>query len=129
MGSCIWEASSDPRAGIVVFALDALDECKTEDIQTLVMMMDKFNDQTRESGMIKFLFTSRPYWEIMTWFNKLVAFSPYVHIPGEDHSKEIGEEVNLVISHEVNELVRTKVLSLENKMNIAINIDQSVIFD
>lgn len=52
MGSCIWEASSDPRAGIVVFALDALDECKTEDIQTLVMMMDKFNDQTRKSGMI-----------------------------------------------------------------------------
>lgn len=65
----------------------------------------------------------------MTWFNKLVAFSPYVHIPGEDHSKEIGEELNLVISHEVNELVRTKVLSLENKMKIAINTDQSVIFD
>ena len=94
---------SDPKIQPVTFILDALDECKGNDVEKLLEWIARINKLENSATRHKFLLTSRPYQEIVTQFGRMKG-SLYVHIPGNDKSKEISEEVNLVIRYRCQKL-------------------------
>ena len=99
------DAAQDPAAGPTIFVLDALDECAETDFQDLIwMLMAFFLQEPSKLGRVKFLLTSRPYENVVSKFHRLVDAFPYIRIPGEDKSKAIGQEVNSVIKHRVQQL-------------------------
>ena len=50
---------------------------------------------------IKFLITSRPYEDLEEKFQLLLGVSTYLRFDGDDKSQRIGQEINLVIDHEI----------------------------
>ncbi|PYH92883.1 hypothetical protein BO71DRAFT_456166 [Aspergillus ellipticus CBS 707.79] len=102
----------DPEAGSVIFVLDALDECKTSELESFISILrSPLYKEESGFGKVKFLLTSRPYRDIMSAFRGLVDNFPYIHIPGENKSEEISQEVNQVIKYRVSQLVREKGLA------------------
>lgn len=96
---------------IIVF--DALDECMESECTGLMKNIERqFRTEELGNGKLKYLLTCRPYEQIVSKFHGLLSRFPNVHIPGEDESETIGQEVNLVISHRVNQLSEKKGLSL-----------------
>jgi ankyrin repeat protein len=112
--SILEKACEDPEAGSVIFVVDALDECSIPDLQQFIKMLRKqFNPDNRVSWKTKFLLTSRPYEHVMSEFRLLTESSGYIHIPGENESGAISQEVNCVIQHRVRQLEKEKSLSLD----------------
>ncbi|KAI7971989.1 hypothetical protein EIK77_007588 [Talaromyces pinophilus] len=110
--SILEKACEDPEAGSVIFVVDALDECSIPDLQQFIKMLRKqFNPDNRVSWKTKFLLTSRPYEHVMSEFQLLTESSGYIHIPGENESEAISQEVNCVIRHRVKNLEKEKGLS------------------
>ncbi|KAF3402933.1 hypothetical protein DPV78_003809 [Talaromyces pinophilus] len=110
--SILEKACEDPEAGSVIFIVDALDECSIPDLQQFIKMLRKqFNPDNRVSWKTKFLLTSRPYEHVMSEFQLLTESSGYIHIPGENESEAISQEVNCVIRHRVKNLEKEKGLS------------------
>lgn len=100
----VWSnAVQDPRAGRVVVVLDALDECKEMEFSDLVRNLDQQfqHDRPLAQSRVKYLLISRPYDQIVSWFNSLLRKFPNIHVPGEESSGAIGQEVNCVIAHRV----------------------------
>ncbi|PQE18637.1 ankyrin repeat protein [Rutstroemia sp. NJR-2017a BVV2] len=119
----LWEilenAGADPEAGPVIFVLDALDECIESDFKGLMRMLkNHLHNPKAKSSKVKFLLTSRPYDSITSEFQDLVKTFPYIRIPGEDKSDDIGREVNCVIKHRVNQLAKKTGLSPEIKSHL-----------
>ena len=79
------------------------------------MLKRQFQKHKIQLGKVKFLLTSRPYESIVSEFQELVGAFPSIHIPGEDESETISQEVNCVITHQVNLLAKEKRLSAEIK--------------
>ncbi|CZR66737.1 related to ankyrin [Phialocephala subalpina] len=99
------DAAQDPAARPTIFVLDALDECAETDFRGLIrMLMAFFLQEPSKLGRVKFLLTSRPYENVVSGFHGLVDAFPYIRIPGEDESEAIGQEVNNVIRHRVQQL-------------------------
>ena len=94
---------SDSKIQPVIFILDALDECRDNDVEKLLEWIARINKLDESTTRHKFLLTSRPYQEIINQFGRMKG-SLYVHIPGNDKSKEISEEVNLVIKYRCQKL-------------------------
>lgn len=110
--SILEKACEDPEAGSVIFVVDALDECFIPDLQEFIKMLRKqFDPDDRLSWKTKFLLTSRPYEHVMSEFQLLTESSGYIHIPGENESEAISQEVNCVIRHRVKNLEKEKGLS------------------
>lgn len=105
-------SANDPQAGDIVFVLDALDECHELEFNDLMQHLQEksSNYQSRHWG-VRYLLTCRPYEQIVSKFRGLLEFSPLIHIPGEDESETISQEVNHVIKHRVSRLSRMKRLS------------------
>ena len=61
-------AVRDPRTGPVFFVLDALDECDRSELGDLVQHVLTYcpRDEYDPQSQVKFLFTSRPYRQIMS---------------------------------------------------------------
>jgi ankyrin repeat domain-containing protein 50 len=101
-------AATDPAAENVICILDALDECKEQDRCTLITFLKDFYDQScrapRTSWTLKFLITSRPYYDIEIRFQELVHKVPEIRLAGEGESKAIGEEIKLVTSSRVRQI-------------------------
>ncbi|GKZ77681.1 hypothetical protein AnigIFM56816_011422 [Aspergillus niger] len=95
-------ATKDPQAGLVIAVLDALDECLEPELRNLIENVKRqcTGDRIIE-GQLKYLLTCRPYENIVSGFQDLRNAFPYIHIPGEDESKAISQEVNHVIRHRV----------------------------
>ena len=111
--SVLWdilaEASQDVEAGPVIFVLDALDECVISDFLDMTRMLkQRFLDKRVTEGQVKFLLTSHPYDHIISQFQGLIKMSPRVHIPADEESETISEEINLVIQYRVGELAEAK---------------------
>jgi len=81
------DATGDPRAGEVVVVLDALDECAEDERIKLIGILCYFYDNApKDDGhqRLKFLVTSRPYWNIKREFAKLTANIPTIRLAGEE---------------------------------------------
>ncbi|GKU11969.1 unnamed protein product [Fusarium langsethiae] len=102
----LWEilqnATRDSQAGPVIMVLDALDECATSEFMVLMQKLKEFH--SNQLGKVKFLLTCRPYHQILFEFQFLLEAFPNIHIPGEEESKTISQEVNRVIRHRIDQL-------------------------
>lgn len=102
----------DPETQPIVFVLDALDECNESDFRELLTnLRAQLQDHKQNPINVKYLFTTRPYSQIISKFNGLGTVSPVLHIPGEDESNRIGQEVKTFIEYRVSQLAREQCLS------------------
>ncbi|CAG9986629.1 unnamed protein product [Clonostachys byssicola] len=112
-------AVEDPRAGPIVLVFDALDECiESEFAELMEMIIKQLCGVKKPQSKLKYLLTSRPYEQIVAEFRPLLDQFPFIHIPGEDESEAISKEVDLVISHQVDQLSKVKKLSLDIKTTL-----------
>ncbi len=94
------KCARSPDAGEIVCILDALDECNEDGQQQLVSQLkDFFSKQDSIPSKLKFLVTSRPYYDLETYFAKFSAVATYMHFDGDDKSEQIGQDINLVIDN------------------------------
>ncbi|KAJ5930977.1 hypothetical protein N7466_006470 [Penicillium verhagenii] len=101
------KALNDTQAGSVIIVLDALDECAESEFENLMQNL-RWNSLQPDRGKTKFLLTSRPYEQIIDEFRSLLHSFPYIRIPGEEKSDEIGQEVSHVIQYRVERLAEEK---------------------
>jgi hypothetical protein len=105
-------ATKDREAGFITIVLDALDECAESEFQDLVRnIKSHFHGDSLSPGKVKYLLLCRPYEQIICNFRSLLDAFPKIHIPGEEQSEVISHEVNSVIRHRVIQLSKTKDLS------------------
>ncbi|KAM5430041.1 hypothetical protein McanMca71_007477 [Microsporum canis] len=120
--SSLWNvlvaAGRDPEAGPVIFILDALDECRGSDLRNLLQRLKNQFTQNGGFGMVRFIATSRPYSHIMSEYRGVADAFPCIHIPGEEESDAISEEINHVIRHRVNQLGKKRELRSEIKCHL-----------
>ncbi|GKU10748.1 unnamed protein product, partial [Fusarium langsethiae] len=110
------KAIQDPQTGPVIIVLDALDECAQSDFTDLVRNVEsQFRSDQSSYGKLKYLLTCRPYEQIVSEFRILLDVFPKIHIPGEEESGTISQEVNHVITHRINQLAMEKRLSTQIK--------------
>ena len=113
-------AVQDSQAGPIIIVLDALDECAESEFEDL---MRNIESQPRSchssSSKLRYLLTSRPYEQIVAKFQGLLNSFPRIHIPGEEESEAISQEVNLVISYRVELLAEEKKLSNKVRDDLA----------
>ncbi|KAF9870219.1 hypothetical protein CkaCkLH20_12305 [Colletotrichum karsti] len=105
ISSSLWKILSDATGQLgserVVIVLDALDECEESQLKDLL------RDQETDNN-VKWLMTSRPYDSITSQFyGQANSFS--IHIPGENESDALAEEINLVIEHRVSKLAKRRI--------------------
>jgi len=95
-------AALDPLAGHLTCVLDALDECAEQ--KEMIEALEEFclEHQPRFSeSRLKFLLTSRPYFDIRSRFNKLLQASDNIELAGNDESASIKTEIDIVIKSKV----------------------------
>ncbi|KPA35236.1 hypothetical protein FLAG1_12087, partial [Fusarium langsethiae] len=103
------KAIQDPQTGPVIIVLDALDECAQSEFTDLVRNVEsQFRSDQSSYGKLKYLLTCRPYDQILSKFRILLDAFPNIHIPGEEESKTISQEVNHVIRHRIDQLAIEK---------------------
>ena len=105
--SILTKAAVDPEAGEVICILDALDECEVSGRYTLINALNTFYKTTSSAGsqsQLKFLVTSRPYYDIERRFAELAEGFPMIRLQGEKESEAISREINIVIKWKVSEL-------------------------
>jgi len=98
------KATSDPKAGEVVCILDALDECADAERYQIIDTLSTFYKQSQSSSQLKFLVTSRPYFDIERKFASLTRHFPTIRLHGEKESEAISREIDIVIRFKVSEL-------------------------
>ncbi|OBT92876.2 hypothetical protein VE01_09049 [Pseudogymnoascus verrucosus] len=91
-------------SGEIICVLDALDECKNESGQKLIKTLEEFYSRSARpltnDSKLKFLVTSRPYDNLESSFRKFPK-AVYLRFDGDDKSKEIQKEIDLVIDYRV----------------------------
>ncbi len=104
-------ATSRPEAGEIICILDALDECEEQGKGTLIESLNAFyTTRSGFAGLVKFLVTSRPYYDIEESFDELV-----IRLSGEDESEQIGKEIDLVIRDRVPRIAAKKKFDRETQ--------------
>ncbi|KFZ18419.1 hypothetical protein V501_01228, partial [Pseudogymnoascus sp. VKM F-4519 (FW-2642)] len=95
---------TSPDSGEIICVLDALDECKNESGQKLIKTLEEFYSRSArpltDDSKLKFLVTSRPYDNLESSFRKFPK-AVYLRFDGDDKSKEIQKEIDLVIDDRV----------------------------
>jgi ankyrin repeat protein len=109
-------AATDKDSRDVICVLDALDECRERDRETLLRFLSELYidslSQTSRKGSLKFLVTSRPYDNIESDFQKHIHSNlPTIHLSGEKENDNIHKEIDLVIRERVAELAHDNQLS------------------
>ena len=113
--SWLWKtflaATSRPEAGETICILDALDECEEQGKGTLIESLNNFyTTKSGYAGHVKFLVTSRPYYDIEDRFDERV-----IRLSGEDESEQIGKEIDLVIKDRVPRIAAKKKFDRETQ--------------
>ncbi|WKT54227.1 hypothetical protein QSH57_004811 [Fusarium oxysporum f. sp. vasinfectum] len=112
-------AIKDPQAGPVIIVLDALDECAESEFTDLMRNVEsQFRSDQLGYGKLKYLLTCRPYDQIVSKFRVLLDAFPNIHIPGEEESETISQEVNHVITRRINQLAMEKRFSTQIKSHL-----------
>jgi ankyrin repeat protein len=105
MCSILYEAAIDHSTPPVVCLLDALDECDENKrhmlIDTLKDLASRIDSSAIVKSRLKFIVTSRPYYQIGHHFESLVRGVPSVHLAGDKESKAISGEISLVIKDQI----------------------------
>ncbi|KAJ8063320.1 hypothetical protein OCU04_008550 [Sclerotinia nivalis] len=125
MWDIITKISMDPKSGNIICILDALDECEAAGRTYFLKQLQTLYKTTASSkSKVKFLITSRPYYEIEEDFKSLTDTFPGIRLAGEDTTAIIKQEINLVIDAEVNKLklpskadtrLRTRLKDIEHR--------------
>lgn len=103
----LWEiltkCAQDSEAGEIICIIDALDECEKHSRCQLQDELVRFSSQVDKSSShkLKFLVTSRPYDDLEDGFRPLSGVSTYLHFDEDDKSQRIGQDIDLVIDHEM----------------------------
>jgi ankyrin repeat protein len=109
-------AVQDKQAGSVIIVLDALDECLELEFEDLMRNIGSQSRNCQSShSRLRYLMTSRPYEQIVAKFRGLFDSFPRIHIPGEEESEAISQEVNRVIKYRVERLTEEMRLTNEVK--------------
>lgn len=119
----LWEilqnAVQDPRAGHTIVVLDALDECADSEFVDLMRNVQaQFRSDEFDYGRLRYLLTCRPYDQILARFQVLLKDFPNIHIPGEEESEAISQEVDHVIKRRVDQLAIERRLSPQIKASL-----------
>jgi hypothetical protein len=91
----------------IVCILDALDECNAAGRLQLTKQLKEFyfkQDQSSRRLKLKFLITSRPYDDLEASFKDFSDTTAYLRFDGDDKSKEINQEINLVIDARMDDI-------------------------
>ncbi|GAB1215645.1 hypothetical protein ATERTT37_004837 [Aspergillus terreus] len=113
--------AANPDAGEVVCIFDALDECQDNDQHPdrsqFMEAVAKFYADSHQTCKLKFLMTSRPYWDIRGAFQELEDRLPTIHLSGEGEPEveNISREIDLVIASRVQDISKKKSLDLEER--------------
>ena len=99
----LMRCAKDSEAGDIICILDALDECEKNSRHQVLEKLASFskNEAQESSCKVKFLVTSRPYDDLEQRFQDISTISTYLRLDGDEKSWTIGEEINLVIDHEM----------------------------
>lgn len=105
-------AATDPTSGNVTCVIDGLDECEQSTRSLLMRFFVDFYSCTeptpnRGDGRLKIIVTSRPYRAIEDGFHDL----PESRLKGENETKAISKDVELVVNTRVGELGSKRKLS------------------
>jgi len=89
----------------VTVVMDALDECREKDRQTLIGLLSKFyiefSRPASRSSCLKILVTSRPYKGIKDDFREIGPGLPTIRLQRELENDRIHEEIDLVVRQKV----------------------------
>ena len=97
--------------------MDALDECEQSEREALIERVVKFfSVQNVTNTELKFLVTSRPYFEIETEFSTAGDILAEISLKGEDESEKISKEIDLVIDEEILRIARARRYPLETEV-------------
>ena len=101
-------AITDPSVGDITCVLDALDECNEQQHLLIEALKDFYLSPRNSSSTsrLKFLITSRPYYDIRRGFDGLLKASNNIELAGNDESESIKKEIDLVIKCRVKKLGR-----------------------
>jgi ankyrin repeat protein len=112
--------AQDQQAGSLIFVLDALDECLDSEFRNLMWNIDsQLHSNKSNHSRLRYLMTSRPYEQIVSKFRGLLKSFPRIHIPGEEESEAISQEVSHVIKYRVEQLAEEMRLTDEVKNDLA----------
>lgn len=96
--------------GSVLCVIDALDECNKDDRYQLIDCLTSWHEKSTAThgphSNLKFLLTSRPYYDINRRFSDLISVLPTIHLDAEKQSSKITREINLVIDDKLSALQR-----------------------
>lgn len=109
----LWEilikSAEDSKAGGIICVLDALDESEEKSRHQLIDKLVQFfsHEQNCQNPLLKlkFLVTSRPYDDLELKFERLSGVSTYMRFDGDEKSERIGQEINLVIDSEIENIM------------------------
>jgi ankyrin repeat protein len=114
------DAVQDQQAGSVIIVLDALDECLESEFEGLMRNIESQSRNCQSShSRLRFIMTSRPYEQIVAKFHGLFESFPRIHIPGEEESEAISQEVNHVIKYRVERMAKEMQLTDKVKKDLA----------
>ena len=121
MSRTLWDilqkAAADPRAGDIMCVLDALDECQESTRENLIAWMGNFYSARNQIvTRMKFLVTSRPYYDIEGAFNSAVKDLSSISLRGKEESEKISKEINLVIDDVIPRISSERRYPLEPKV-------------
>ncbi|PQE19456.1 ankyrin repeat-containing protein [Rutstroemia sp. NJR-2017a WRK4] len=104
----------EPEHPRIIFLLDALDECRSDSQQPLIMQLKRLEKMQalgrNGANTFQFIITSRPYWDIEREFQELIQAMPNIRLPAEDKSESLRLEINCVIEARLDELERSSVI-------------------
>ena len=112
--SILWKiltkAAADPKAGEIVCILDALDKCEEPQQIAVITRLKDYHSHTKGcdtiNGGLRFLVTSRPYWNIRTQLHSITRDFPTVYLAGDHESDLIKEEIDLVIKAQISAIAQ-----------------------
>ncbi|KAL4784046.1 ankyrin repeat-containing domain protein [Aspergillus varians] len=118
-------AASKKEFKPTICVLDALDECRKEDLGQLLQMLKDIHKLTYPSSAVvrlKFLVTCRPYNNIQNNLWDIPDLSPHMHIQDIENHESIRKEIEIVLKSKVNELAQETGISLEVQQRLIENL-------
>lgn len=96
--------ASDPDLDSTIVVLDALDECKPDELRDMMNLWQEIYSSAKSTHRIRCLMTGRPYEGVTSCFDRAPGDLRTIRIPGEEYSDDISEEIEQVIRLRVEEL-------------------------
>ena len=117
--------SLDDRTKQVVCILDALDECTSADCYLLISQVTQLYKDAMsktsppKAANIKFLLTSRPYYDINRKFHDIVLQAPNVKLSADLETTAIKKEIDRVIDYRIAEIRQSLAFSENVSQSVA----------